>query len=292
MGTVVTITVVHPEADEAREMVSAAFTELERLEGILSRHRAGTPVHRLNEVGSLTDAPIELIEVLTAAAGYSDLTAGAFDVTVAPLLALFERTFRDEGRAPSPQEVGQVLERVDYRGVRVRGRHIQLARGMALTLDGIAKGYIVDRTVTVLADRGAGRVLVDAGGDMAAAGPGSAEEPWRVGVQDPNESGLVEVVQLGGDAIATSGDYMHTFTADRRHHHIVDPRSGFSPEHTSSATVVASSAMEADALSTAVLVMGPVRGLALLEALPEVEGLVVTKPGDRLRTSGMGRTRS
>ena len=291
MGTVVTITVVHPEVDAARRMVSASFAEMERLESLLSRHRPDTPVARLNEVGSLVEAPPELVEVVERAQTYSAITDGAFDITIEPLLDLYGRWFASAEAAPSGEDVRAVLKLVDYRGVRVQGHSIQLADPrMSITLDGIAKGYIVDRTIDVLVAGGAERVMVNAGGDMASAGDGSVDDPWTVSIQDPHDEGrYVELVRLGGDCIATSGDYMRTFTEDRRFHHIIDPRTGYSPTLTSSVSVVASNAMDADALSTAVLVLGPVKGLDLLEELDGVEGVIVTKTRQQVRTSGMRR---
>ena len=291
LGTVVTITVVHPDAGAARHMVSTAFSELERLEALLSRHREGTAVHELNTTGELAPAPRELIDVLDKSTKVSEISNGAFDVTVAPLLDLYSSWFRREAGPPTSERVQDALELVDYRGVRVEDHRVTLADPrMSVTLDGIAKGYIVDRTVSVLESAGAERVLVNAGGDMATAGVGSVDDPWLVSVQDPaDELGYVELVRLMGDSIATSGDYMRTFTEDRRFHHIVDPRTGLSPDHASSASVVARTAMEADALSTAALVLGPVQGPALLDRLSDVEGVIVTKNGEKISTKGMSR---
>jgi FAD:protein FMN transferase len=294
LGTLVTITVVHPDAAVAREMVDAAFAEIERLEGILSRHRPDTPLARLNRDGVVADAPHELTHVVGRALEYGSLTAGAFDVTVGPLLALYASHFEDgtggAETAPPEADVRAALSRVDYRTVGVRGTEIRLdLPGASLTLDGIAKGYVVDRAVATLADAGAGRVIVDAGGDMAAASVPGSEEPWRVAVQDPRSAGALGVVELSGECIASSGDYMQAFTRDLRHHHIVDPRTGRSPDHTSGVTVVAPTAMDADALSTAAFVLGPREGLALLDGLDGVEGLIVTKAQEQLRTRGFAR---
>ena len=291
MGTVVTITVVHPEVDVAKRMVSASFAEMERLESLLSRHRADTPVARLNAVGSLVEAPAELVEVVERAQMFSAITDGAFDITIKPLLDLYGRWFASAEAPPSGEDVSAALKLVDYRGVRVEGHSIELADPrMSITLDGIAKGYIVDRTIDVLVAAGAERVMVNAGGDMASAGDGSVDDPWTISIQDPHdEERYVELVRLGGDCIATSGDYMRTFTEDRRFHHIIDPRTGYSPPLTSSVSVVASTAMDADALSTAVLVLGPRKGLDLLEGLDGVDGVIVTKAREQVRTSGMRR---
>ena len=290
MGTLVTVTMVHPEKQAAREMIDAAFAEMERLENILSRHRRGTPVARLNAEGAITDAPLELVEVTVKALAYSALTDGAFDITMAPLLNLYASRFERGQPPPGHRDVGQALSHVGYDRLSLDGTTIAFdGPGMSVTLDGIAKGYIVDRTVRVLVAAGAERVIVDAGGDMASGGPGSLEDPWTVGVQDPHERrGSLGRVRLGGECIATSGDYMQTFTEDRRSHHIIDPRTGTSPGHTSSVTVVARTAMEADALSTAVLVLGPEAGMELLGRLDGTEGVIVTKKRAVLRTVGWG----
>ena len=288
LGTIVTVTIVHPEAEEARAMVAAAFTEMERLEGILSRHRSSTPMASLNRAGVLFSAPSELVQVTVRALEYSRLTDGAFDVTVAPLLDLYAGAARAGDALPERDRIEEALAQVDYRKVHVTGNDIVFEKpGMALTLDGIAKGYVVDRTVGVLAEAGAQRVMVDAGGDIASMAAASSDDPWRVAIQDPREAnGSLGLLHLRGQCVASSGDYIQTYTEDRQHHHILDPRTGTSPEHVSAATVVANSAMEADALSTAVFVLGPESGLALLERLPGVEGMIVTK--DRIQRSTRG----
>jgi thiamine biosynthesis lipoprotein len=289
MGTPVTITIVHPDADAAREMVDVAFAEIERLEAILSRHRTDTPVARLNRKGVLDDAPAELVDVLGRALRYSALSAGAFDVTVAPLVQLYHSRFSTTGLPPSDGELATALALVGHDRVRITGQTIRFdVPGMAITLDGIAKGYVVDRTVGALVSAGAERVLVGASGDMASTG--SDGEPWRVAIQDPRDiNAFLDTLELRGDCIATSGDYMQSFTQDRRFHHIVDPRTGRSPEHTSSVTVLTRTAVDADALSTSAFVLGPAEGLALLEGTDGAEGLIVSKQQEEVRTRGFGR---
>ncbi len=280
LGTLVTITAVHADAEAARGMVSGAFAEIERLEAVLSRHASGTPMARLNTLGTLDDAPGELLEVLARALEIHDLSGGAFDPTVLPLLRLFER-HAERGALPTDADVARAVALVGLDAVEIEGRAVRLTRpGSALTLDGIAKGYVVDRTVAVLAATDAERVMVDAGGDIASGGAGVADEPWSIAVQHPDDPARpVGRVRLAGQAVATSGDYMQAFTLDRRHHHILDPRTGRSPTHTSAVTVVAETAMDADALSTALLVLGPEAGLELLDRVPGAEGLLVGKDG-------------
>ena len=291
MGTPVTITVVHPDAPVARSWVERTFDEIERLEAVLSRYRPESPLARLNRNGVIRDAPTELREVMHRALGWARTTEGAFDPTVAPLLALYENAAAEEA-LPPPQAVERAREALGWRAVRVSGGAISFGRpGMALTLDGIAKGYVVDRAVATLTAAGANRVIVDAGGDMAAGGGGGPEkDTWQVGLRDPHDArGTLGVVRLMGEAVASSGDYLNTFTADRTVHHILDPRTGVSPLEVSGVTVLAPTAMDADALSTAIFVLGPEEGVALLDRLDRMEGLVVTKSGARWESKGFAR---
>jgi thiamine biosynthesis lipoprotein len=294
LGTLVTITSVHPDRDAARATVETGFAEIERLEALLSRHAFGTPMARLNREGALDPAPEELLEVLSRAREIHALSGGAFDPTVGPLLALYERRHERDGSLPTDAEIDRLMERIGFDAVHVAaspdagdGSVRFLRAGTTLTLDGIAKGYVVDRAVAALAGTGAERVMVDAGGDIASGGHRVADEPWSIAIEDPDRPGRpAGRVHLAGQAVATSGDYMQAFTQDRRHHHILDPRTGRSPKLASSVTVLTATAMDADALSTATLVLGPEAGLELLERVPGAEGLIVTKDGRRHATAG------
>ncbi len=291
MGTLVEISVVHSDASVARSMAGATFDEMERLEGLLSRHREGTDIWRLNSDGFLSGPAPEVVEVLRRAVEYSAMTGGAFDVTVAPLLTLYSESFSRTGGPPSDTDLRRALTLVDFHELAVSEEKIALGKpGMAITVDGIAKGYIVDRAVATLVDRGAESVLVNAGGDMSSSGDGLWGDGWTVAIQDPRAADRhLEVLELRGESVATSGDYMQYLSADRRHHHIVDPRTGRSPDHTSAVSVVTTSAMAADALSTAVMVLGPREGLDLIDRLPDAEAMIVTKDQEVLRSKGLSR---
>jgi len=294
MGTLVTISALHPDAEAARAMVSATFDEIERLESLLSRHRAGTPVWRLNETGVVRSPPREVLEVVQKGLDYSTLSAGAFDMTVAPLLNLYNSSFSETGAAPPREEVRRALALVGFQHVQMSEGEIAFGKaGMAVTLDGIAKGYIVDQAVEVLKTRGATSVLVNAGGDIASAGESFGGDPWRIGLQDPRVAdGSLGVLGLRGESVATSGDYVHYLTPDMSLHHILDPRTGSSPEHTSGVSVVAPSAMAADALSTATLVLGPREGIELLDRLDGIEGMIVTKDQTVRSSRGLSKYRA
>ena len=291
MGTLVNITVVHPDNAGAHEMIDSAFLEMERLEAVLSRYRPDSAVGRLNAAGLLEHAPSPLIEVIELALEVSRRSSGAFDVTVAPLVELYGSTFDRQGRPPTDREIDETLSYVGHDGVVVTGSTVTLEdRRMAISLDGVAKGFVVDRVVDQLSAKGAQRVLVDAGGDMASNGSSGRDEAWTIGIQHPRRTeATIGRVQLIGGGVATSGDYFRSFTPDHRHHDILDPRTGRPAKELSSASLLASSAMIADALSTAALVLGPVDGIDFIDGFQGAEGILVSKDGSQLLSKGMGK---
>jgi thiamine biosynthesis lipoprotein len=247
-------------------------------------------VSRLNAEGMVADAPAELVHVMSRALEYSRMTDGAFDPTVAPVLNLYVSRFARTDVPPADGEVAAALALVGWEDVRVDASTIAFARpGMAVTLDAIAKGFIVDRAVAQLMGDGAERVLVAASGDMSAGG--AEDDPWHIGIQDPHDlQRTFGTLELRGQALASSGDYMQYFTPDRRLNHIIDPRTGRSPELSSGTTVRAGTAMDADAISTSVFVLGPVEGIALLDRLDGAEGMLVTKSGEQVASKGFRAT--
>jgi thiamine biosynthesis lipoprotein len=150
---------------------------------------------------------------------------------------------------------------------------------MGVTLDGIAKGYIVDQGLMTLRQWGFSNTLVEAGGDLAATGVRAPGIPWRIGIQAARERGaeIVRSFSVTDQAVATSGDYLQAYSADLGLHHILDPQKGISSPELASATVIADSGAVADALATALMVMGSQRGLALIESLPSCEAYLVGK---------------
>lgn len=287
MGTIVNLTIVGSDPAAARQAIQATLGEMAKLETELSRFRPDSELSRLNAAGRVEPAGSALKAILEQALEISRLSNGAFDVTVRPVLDVFERA-QAEDRLPDPIEIDAARALVNYRRIQWDDRSVQLADpGMSVTLDGIAKGYIVDRAASILRTRGYPNVLVEAGGDLMAAGAKEAGLPWKVGVQPPRKQteGMVATFTLDGRAAATSGDYMHYFTPDFRNHHILDPRTGHSPQELACATVIAPSAMLADGLATAVMVLGSESGLSLASSLG-CEALVVAKGGQVMHTDG------
>ncbi|MFC1629527.1 FAD:protein FMN transferase [Gemmatimonadota bacterium] len=271
------------------DAIEAAFAEVVRVDRLMSTYRNESQVGVLNRTGRVEAGP-DLLRVLERAWTVSELTSGAFDITIKPLLDLFSRLFEQEERAPEPDEIEACLQRVGYRRLTVEGNLISLPAGSEISLGGIAKGYAIDLAVAALLQEGIDNALVNAGGDLRALGDREGE-PWRVAVQNPRErGGLLATIPLSTMAVATSGDYERFFDPDREYHHIIDPRTGLSARGVMSVTITASSALDADALATAVFVLGAVDGLALIESLDGIEAFLVTDEGMIVTSGGMDYT--
>ena len=156
-----------------------------------------------------------------------------------------------------------------------------------ITLDGIAKGYIVDRASEIISGYDIGNHLINAGGDIRTLGARADKRPWAVAIQDPlKRKDYPDIIHMNNGAIATSGNYEVYYDNEKMFHHIVDPRTGLSPQLSTSVSVTASSTMEADALSTSIFVMNPVNGTRLINSLPHSECLVIEKDGTQLKSRG------
>jgi thiamine biosynthesis lipoprotein len=289
MGTHVSVTALGESPARLEEAAGRAFGEMDRLIALLTRFEPASPVSVLNAAGRLGGPPPEVFQVVAGALGFHKLSAGAFDVSVAPLLRLFEsRLLRADPAAPSEAEIREARSCVGAQHVAASRRKIAFARpGMSVTLDGIAKGYIVDAVARALEHRGIKRWLVDAGGDIRARGTKEGGAPWTVAVRDPaGSAAFPDAIHLADGAVATSGSYEQFFEESRAFHHIVDPRSGRSPGHSVSVSVRAPTAMAADALATTVFVMEPRAGTALIERLPGCACLLIDGDGRQQRSRG------
>jgi len=289
MGAVANLTLVAPSESSARPTLEAAFALMQDLESQLSRCIPASDLCRLNRHGKLRAVRGALRQVLARAQAYARLTGGAFDVSLEPLLALYRRSAR-QGESLPYRQIDAAQRLVDYRQIEITPGYIALgSAGMAINLDGIAKGYIIDQGADFLRRAGYPNVLVEVGGDLSAYGT-SRERPWRIGIQSPDYGDqMLAVAQIQDQALATSGDYVQAYTPDRRLNHIIDPRTGVSAPELSSVSVLAPTACDADALSTSLMVLGVERGLALVERLPSVEAALFTKDRQLLFSSGFPR---
>lgn len=269
MQTSVAVTCLADDVQAAGVAIEAAFARMAATAAQLTRFDPASPLARLNRDGQLAQVPAQLDAVLRQALSLSRLTDGAFDPTVLPVLRYFE-TLR--GTAATDAHEQRVAESRDalvgYRDLALDARGARLLRpGMAITLDGIAKGHVVDQGIAALRGAGIEYGLIDAGGDIQAICGNDPTRHWNVGIVDPRDvSRVAAVLQLRNAALSTSGNYRVFFSADRRLFHIVNPRTGWSPQSYSSVTVMAQRSVLADGMSTAAFSLELPRLSSLMDA--------------------------
>jgi thiamine biosynthesis lipoprotein len=287
LGTSVQLTVLHADAGLAQAAMADALAQVQAVDRLMSLLRDDSQVVRLNRDGVLVAPDARLLEVLAQARQLSQLSGGAFDVTVQPLWRLYADA-QARGRLPSPQAVATTRALVDWRGLELSPQRVLLHRpGMAITLNGLAQGYAVDVALQTLRAHGIQQALLDTG-EFGCLGAKAGGEPWRLGVKDPREPDrLAARLRMDGRALSTSGDYESLFSADFVHHHIFDPATGDSPPELAAVSVLAPSGLLADGLSTAFMVMGSQPALALARRLPAVDLLLIAKDGRHWHSPGL-----
>lgn len=282
MGTRCAVEFWSTDRVAAERLANAAFEEMRRIDRLMSTYRPDSELSRLNAVAARRAMPLsaELFGLIRQSLEFSQRSDGAFDVSYASVGYLYD--FPSQQR-PDTAAIRRALPGVDYRHVRLNAARRQVffeRPGMRIDLGGIAKGYAVDRAMSILKAGGIERAMVNAGGDTLIVGDRFGK-PWIVGIRDPNKRNEVALrLPLTDAAISTSGDYERYFDEGGvRYHHIIDPKTGDSARLVRSATVIAPTAVESDALSTAVFVMGAERGLAMIERMRDVDAVVVLPNG-------------
>lgn len=281
LGGVGSIRLYHPDRQAARTLLARVADEARRLERIFSLYDPNSDLSRLNRAGILVDPAPELVDLLGDAAHVAALTGGAFDPTVQPLWTLYADHFSAEGHdpnGPSDEAVRGALGHVGLHHLHLSRDRIALDPGSALTLNGIAQGYITDRVVALLRQAGITSALVDMGEPRAL---GRADgRPWRIGIADPRDGrGVARDVPLDDRAAATSAASGFTFVPGGRLNHLFDPRTGRSADPRRSLTVLAPDATTADGLSTALSLMDAEAIGRVIQGNPEVAVLVVDDEG-------------
>jgi len=283
-GTLVHLTLVGLEPDAAAAAFDQSFHIIRQIEAAASLFRDDSEVARLNAEGFLKNPSPDLLALLRLSARTSARTNGAFDISVQPLWRAFDRAAK-AGSWPSDSEIAALRGRIDWRDIKISDQEIRFARpGMAITLNGIAQGYAAERVGDALRARGVANMFLDTG-EIESRGTRADGEAWRAGLAAPRPPddyfGLVSPFQ---GCLSTSGDYACFWSPDYVRNHIIDPATGASPKELACACVIAPRGGEADALSTALMVMGADKGLALIEQTPGVEALVIFKSGASRRT--------
>lgn len=278
MGTFVTITVVHPNLDEANKALCAAFNEIYKINDLMSIHSQSSEVSILNRTGFYRGISADTKYVIERANYFSELSDGAFDVTILPILKLWEESAHTN-KVPTDAEIDEKLGLVNYRNIVIKDGDIEFGKaGMGITLAGVAKGYAVDKAIETLSQGNIRYALVNAGGDIRVIGGKTETMPWRIAIRDPqNKRRLSTTVELHEQAIATSGTYQRFFND------MINPKVGRPAQGLLSSTIIIEKAIDADILATCVFILGAKRGIELLGRLDGVKALVITSDGSILK---------
>jgi thiamine biosynthesis lipoprotein len=285
--TGVALTVVSLDQRDAEAALDAGFAEIRRLEQVASLTRPGSDICRLNANGRLADPDQALLDMLAVAGEVHRATEGAFDVTLQPLWILYD-AYAKRGEWPSDAQSAPARALIGQADVAFNRDEIAFARpGMAITLNSLTHGYAADCVARLFAERGVQHAFVDTG-EMEALGHGAGGGPWKAGIQHPRQrDNLLGSLPVSG-CIATAGDYQYYWSEDYSRNHILDPRSGASPASFACISVIAPTAVLADALSTAVCVVGRDKAVHLLRRF-EAEAYGLTKDGSVWSSPGFPR---
>ena len=288
----------------AEKAIDQAINEFQRIEAVMSEWQPDSEVSRINRNagGDAVEISFELFRLLQAARQISMLSDGAFDISFRSAGKLWD--FR-KASVPEPDKVQQAIQHIDYRrleliapamGSEARGQgKLPKARishaETNIGLGAIAKGYAVDRAAQLFRQAGFDAFSINAGGDLYVAGR-KDESLWKVGIQHPRDRDkLMANLPASNLAVATSGDYERFFIHNgQRYSHLINPHTGYPASDCQSVTIIAERAFWADALATAVFVLGPPKGLALVETMNGVETLIVDHQGEVLMSSGFKST--
>lgn len=283
-----------PDREGADDAAKAVFALFEEVDARMSEWKPTSPLSAVNREAGVSAVPVpdDLRAVVQQGIEIGRRTDGAFDITWAALWGLWDFKAADP-KVPPADEVALRSALVDYSKVVVddeAGTVMLSEVDMKIGLGGIAKGWALDRAATLLRERGFDDFLLQGGGQVQAGGDKGDGVAWKVGVRDPRgvATDFFAIVEATDISVSTSGDYERFFIVDGvRYHHILDPRTGMPSQGLRSATVLHADATLADAMSTALMVLGGERGMALVEQDPSLEAVLVTQTGEVLVSSGL-----
>ncbi len=309
MGTFANLKTIARDPHTAKKCVETAFAELKKVDKLMSDYKSDSEVSEVNRDAFKRAVKVSksTFEVLQKSVEFSRLSEGAFDITIAPLTELW-RSAAEVNSVPSEAELAVARSKVGYEKLFLDANEMTVrfaVEGMKLDLGGIAKGYAIDRAIEAMQAGGAVGGMVDVGGDIRCFGkPPRGKKTWRIGLENPAESRgsdqnlsagagtILLILKLNNAAVATSGGY-HRFVLveGKKYSHIMDRDTGASAQGMSSVTIISQSAINADALATTVSVMGPEKGLALIEKTPQTEAILITPSPEYqlIKTTGAGK---
>jgi thiamine biosynthesis lipoprotein len=292
MYTTVSVTVTARNSEEAEKNIEIAFNEIRELERLLSFWTNDSEIAAINQ--SAGGSPVKIskatFQVIEKAIEISDITGGAFDATIGPVIRQWD--FKKQ-KLPDDAALKDALGKVNYKAMvldQANSTAYLSDREMSFDTGGIAKGFAADKVIEKLKALNVSAALVSVAGDIRGYGEKPDGTKWRVGIRDPrsdDEEMFIASVELNDEAISTSGDYERYFIRNKkRYHHILDPKTGYPAEGTMSVTVVADTATYADGLSTGVFVLGPETGIKALDKAG-IDGLIISSDKKAYITDGL-----
>jgi thiamine biosynthesis lipoprotein len=278
LGTTLSIRAAHSDVLRLRTALAAARACVAQVEDQMSLFRSTSAISQLNREGVLLQPHSDLHRVLQISQRIASRSQGAFDITVQPLWTAYVHA-QKQGRLPTAAEIQTARQRTGWQNLEISPARIAFKQpGMGITLNGIAQGFAADRVRQALKQHGVAHALINTG-EWSSIGKAEGDRDWTLGISDPHQATHVMArLPLLGLCMATSADDQCTFSADRQHHHILNPATGYSPRDISSVTVLAKSCTQADALTKVLFVGGYERALHIANAW-QVDALVVHKDG-------------
>lgn len=294
MGTLLDIALFTKDQEEGKKVLRRCFQEARRLEALFSAYDEESGLSRLNRQAGLGPVEVEedLFTILSVSLDLSQRTGGAFDPTIGPLLDLWQRAV-EQGRSPERSALQKTLSLVGVSRIRLLpGRRVTLCeKGMRLDLGGIGKGYAVDQIIDGLKKEGIRKAFINFGlSSLSALGSPPGAEAWPILIRDFHDGGFAGRLDLKNLALSASGTFGRSLDiGGKRYGHLIDPRSGFPLDRPAIGIALAPTATEAEALSSALLVLGPKEGLLMIERSPAGEGFYLEPPQTIWVTPGIGR---
>ncbi len=292
MGTTILQKVYGSGAEKA---VAETNARIKKIEELMTINAPGGEINELNEAAGKNEVVLspETMDILETAKHYAELSGGAFDVTVGPLVKAWG-VFTDHPRVPPQDEIDRLLKLVDFRTLTIdeAASAARLERpGQMVDLGGIAKGYAGDEAIRIYKEHGVKSAYVNLGGNVVVLGARPDGSPWRIGIQNPRAANgmYIGILKVTDTAVVSSGDYERYFERNNvRYHHILDTKTGYPADSgLISTTIVTDVSMDADALSTATFVLGLEKGMKLVQSLKGVEAIFITKDKQVYVTPGL-----
>ncbi len=267
----------------AQEVQNEIDRELVRLDSLLNRFSDISLVSELNRTGR-AQVPEDIRSLIRLSDSLSLLTDGLFDITTAPLIE-FWGFYDHEFANPDTAKIQEILGLIDHRKITIQQDTVLLRSGMKIDFGGIAQGYAADRIVDILKNYEVTSALVNIGGEIVAIGKSPEARSWRIGIKNPRGDGLIETVEIESCALSTSGDYEKFFiVGDKKYPHIINPKTGFPARDFASVTIFHERAAVADAIATAVCIMGPEKGMKFLDSFG-IRGIIYYEENGILQRS-------